>query len=632
MFDFQPPDYLEDEYTPQTQTDALIERIEEIESVLLNGNTWRYVNGGSAAIALGVATLGGGILSPLSTLVLLSSSVAGAISYASYILWEGKELNIKVSPLPLSSGEKEEIKDLLPTQDKAHYRLVQWYGQDAVNWIESQGCLDEVIRHSMAIKGTTGAEAQAYAEKLKAAIADHYLATYPYKNKPSLPPALPKAAIAPQPNQVKLDPPRDAFSAWMRTSRLDKGQPIYDQHGAAYVPSQDGQGFVPLTQPPVTPAPITEDLEPDDNWEIPQSRKKQQRAVPIEDIAHNVANFDKDTESHWCFVAPPRVGKSTLLLSAIAKMSGDVYLVDCKGDDTRLRNSKKLNPGVKYLHVNDGDKIDKLFQLLEYLEGEIIYRQSGGEKTPITLIVDELNQLKITMSVHESRTKSKGLYTFFCSILLKLIGQGLSSKIKVVFSTHSLRVEDLPGNGAMLHQLSVIGLGKGDRIASLKDVITYKIDEDDKSRIRADMLAAIGQNPSEVIAILVYGIPRVISLPYVDYSHLEIEGAKPVKPALNMPAFDEPEPEVPSFTANDLLTYLEKREGRQFTPRELAMNLKVPTEQILIAADGLIQSEAEGVEVVNWRRNGAAIGYFKTQGNSNYPNNVVPFAGVGLGA
>lgn len=542
------------------------------------------------------------MLSPAISLLFLTGLGGAATSYLSYCLHEGQRLKIKPVWLPALSGDDEIIMEVLPPADKLHYLAIVHFGDDVVRRVELDGNLSELLRVIKSFRPSPNSddfatEFNTYMGRIKNQIAPE---------RKAIPAA--REAIAPrQISQPKTPPPLESD--------------IWDEPIA---PS-------PLENPEDDLVnPVYLDDPSDDNWEVPQTRKKQERVVPIKDIAQDIANFEKGNESHWCFVSPPRVGKSTLLLSAIAKMTGTIYLVDCKGDDTRLRNSRKLNPEVKYININTGEKIDKLFELLDYLEDELIHRQGGSKKHPITLIVDELNQLTITMNAYEMRTGRRNLFKLFSSTLLRLVGQGLSSQIKVVFSTHSLRVEDLFGNGATLHQVSVVGLGKKDKIASLKDVITYKVDDDDKSRIRSDMLSAIEQNPDEVIAILVYGVPRVISLPYVDYSHLETVETTATKATRSTPPIFDDEPTIdpeptPSFSPNDLLTWLEKKGDGHYKPRDIsASNKKIPVAQIVEAANGL--HTAGVIELKNWGElQGREIVYFKPQKASAYRDNLVAF-------
>lgn len=551
MFDFQPPDYLEDDTTPQTQTDALIERIEEIESVLLNGNTWRYVNGSSAVGALVVATLGGGILSPLSTLLLLSGSAVGVISYASYVFWEGKELGIKPSPAPISSGEKESIEDLLPREYKTHCRLIQWYGRDAMNWIESQGCLAEVIRHAE-IKGTNALEVQAYTEKLKVAIANHYLAEYP-RRKAAMPQAMQPPAIAPQSRNLSPAPPAEP-------SPMEVSNDAWDETLPEIPEKKPEQGLeTPQLSAPIKVLSIA-DIE-------------QSQSAPTYDWS----NITK--APHLLVVGSTGDGKSTLVKWLVQTYYSDstLMIIDPHAGIDDWGNLEVIGKGRNYRDA---------VVAFGWLHSEMTrrYQVRATTKEPVferlVVVVDEFAAIaknapgvsKSMMGIAQEGRK--------VGIVLCLLSQGENVK--------TLGIE---GEGEQRENFCRIRLGS----------------------FAQKMVERMGKtNLASQYPRFCFVEENFAALP--DLSDFQLTSAPQV----------EPEPSAPVFTANDLLTYLEKKEGRQFKPRELAANLKLPTEQILIAANNLIQSEAEGIEVVNWGRNGAAIGYFKPQESTNY-NNVIPY-------
>ena len=183
---------------------------------------------------------------------------------------------------------------------------------------------------------------------------------------------------------------------------------------------------------------------------------------PVRDLADNIASG----ETHCCIVAKPRSGKSTLLLEIIkASSTSKIYLIDSKGDDLRLRST-----AATFLLCNESGKVPPVMNLFREIESELIARQSGAEKYPITLIVDEINMLRFAINAHDSKELEE-----FTEILIRLLWQGLSAGVKVVFSSHSSRCKTLGIDTAMLDALSFVSLGRNRKYESLEDLLEHQI-------------------------------------------------------------------------------------------------------------------------------------------------------------
>lgn len=620
MMDFQLPEFFETEDTPQTETEKLLARIENIESVLLDGNTWRGVNGGVAAFGTVASLLGVSTLSPLSLLLLSSGSVFAAISYASYVLWEAKELSIKPSFVPLTSGEREKVKNFLPSYEKAHYRLIRWYGKDAVEYLESQGTLEEVIRHAGKIKPIEGRDD--HLELARNQIAAYYLKGMPKKEPRRI-------------TQVTSTPPVAIASLPFVPT------PVEEE------PDDLWGDTIDSTQSPIIESYETDDLDDEEtnDWSIFNSLKKSNKsnAVPTENIAQQIASA---TKSHFCFVAEPQTGKSSLLISSIELIKGDIYFVDCKGDDLRFRNLKKVNSKSKYLKVNEENSLKTFFKLLDALVQTMIERQSNTDRSPITFVVDEINILINIIESYQIETGEKNLFNKFKGKFMRLLNQGLSSGIRVIFTTHTTKVVELFGTSSALHAVSLIGLGKLNKTNSINDCIDYKIRPRHRDKISDEVEKALEQNPESVMALLCYtSPPRIANIPLVDYSHLltGVESkSKTQTKKIEFPLFDDdledesaPTPneviQPVACTPNDLLAQLEKMGDGAYKPSyisSLRKNWKVS--DIETAANGL--HLAGEVELRNWdKAQGRAIVYYSQEQN-RYRNSKVVMGNFGMAA
>ena len=566
--DFQLPEYLEEDTAPQTETEMLLARVEEIESILLEGNTWRYVNGGSAAIGALVGLLGTATLSPLSILLLFSGSALGVFSYSSYVLWEGKELGIKPSPKPVSSGQKESIQDLLPRQQKAHYRLVQWYGQDAVNWIESQGCLDEVIRHSIAIKGTTAEEASAYAEQLKKAIESHYLAHYPGKS--ILPPAQPRRAIAPrQISQPKTPPPleSDIWDEPIAPSPLEN-------------PEDDLEDLAPEKKQ-------HQEIEP--SYQSPVAKPlKVISAKQIKQSAEGVANMynwnDIVKAPHLLVIGSTGDGKSTLVKWLVETYCQDssLMIIDPHTGYEDWGNLEVIGKGRDYSEVAGA---------FDYLQREMTdrYHLRATTKNPVFerlfVVVDEFASIAKNAPAVSRSMLSIAQEGRKVGIVLCLLAQGETVK--------TLGIE---GEGEQRENFCRIRLGS----------------------FAQKMLMKSGQGH------LASTYPRFcfVENSFAPLPNLEGFQIKNFKTVDDEPTID-PEP-TPSFSPNDLLTWLEKKGDGHYKPRDISAKTKIPVAQIVEAANGL--HTAGVIELKNWGElQGREIVYFKPQKASAYRDNLVAF-------
>lgn len=610
--DFQLPEYFEDDTTPQTETEKLLERIEEIESILLDGNTWRFVNGGVGAFGILGSLLGVSTLSPLSLLLLGSSSVFAGVAYGAYALWEGKELGIKPSVVPLTSGQKESIKELLPLPQKAHYRLVQWYGKEAVEYLESQGTLSEVIRHAGNIKPIEGRTD--HAELAKKAIADHYLAKMPKPVKAPRkitqhPTAIPSLNFAPPVENNDID---DSADIWQ--------QPITPSRSPVVENYEDDMD-----------SPVYDNDESDDDWSILDTVKKSnQELISTQNLALEIA---ENTDSHYCFVAEPRVGKSSLLISTIESIKGDVYFVDCKGDDLRFRNLKKVNSKARYMQVNEEKSLTTFFELLDAIVQTMIARQSNLDRYPITFIIDEINILINIINSYESETGDKNIFNKFKGKMMRILAQGLSSGIRLIFTTHTTKVVELFGTSTALQSVSLIGLGKKGKTKAMNDCIDFKIRPRHRDTISEKVEVALSGNVGAVMALLCDTTPpEIVNIPFVNYDHL-LQGVN-VKPkqarTIIFPTFDDDEhveavkEQSVAFTHNDLLTWLEKRGEGFYPPRKISQNLKISVAEIENAANKLHQSGL--IDLKNWGQpQGREIVYFKDIQETTHRNNVIVF-------
>jgi len=228
---------------------------------------------------------------------------------------------------------------------------------------------------------------------------------------------------------------------------------------------------------------------------------------PVRDLADNIASG----ETHCCIVAKPRSGKSTLLLEIIkASSTSKIYLIDAKGDDLRLRST-----AATFLLCNESAKVPPVMNLFREIESELIARQSGAEKYPITLIVDEINMLRFAINAHDSKELEK-----FTEILIRLLWQGLSAGVKVVFSSHSSRCKTLGIDTAMLDALSFVSLGRNRKYESLEDLLEHQI-SGRKSRKLQEYLDSIAATPiQETLALSTLEGVDFYRLPMVNDSPL----------------------------------------------------------------------------------------------------------------
>lgn len=600
---------------PVTRTGKLAIKVEEIKNQVSNGNTIRYVSGVSASVGILGLILGSTALSPFVSLLFLVGAGSSTASYLAHALHEANKLKIDPVWIPTTEGGIDQVlAEILPMQERLLWIAIDNFGAESVETLEYAGHLDYLLRSIKAIK-VRGAETAV--EDFNSAIqqiGNHY-----FPQLSQLNPALPVRQVS------------------QRLKEIDQPvSPVEEE-------TDDLWDDFDSTQSPIVESLYeTNDLDDEEtnNWSIFDSLKKsnESNAVPTENIAQQIAAA---TKSHFCFVAEPQTGKSSLLISTIELIKGDVYFVDCKGDDLRFRNLKKVNSGSKYLKVNEENSLKTFFKLLDALLLTMIERQSNTDRSPITFVVDEINILINIIESYQIETGEKNLLNKFKGKFMRLLNQGLSSGIRVIFTTHTTKVVELFGTSSALHAVSLIGLGKINKTNSINDCIDYKIRQRHRNKISEKVEKALEQNPESVIALLCYtSPPRIVSIPLVNYDHLltGVESKNKIQTKkIEFPTFDDDLEDTPNeviqpvaCTPNDLLTQLEKMRNGAHKPSYISSLTKWKVSDIEMAANEL--HLAGEIELRNWdKAQGRAIVYY-SQEQDRYENSKVVMGNFGMAA
>jgi len=419
------------DYTPAlplTRTEKLLDKIDRMTANYESGNNWKIGSGLLATPGLVGLILGGGLgLNPLIGLAFLCGSSGAIAAWISYTYAEATE-NRALPKFGLFTGDH----DLLPQLtglEQLHYLALERFGVDFVHLIEGKGWLPQLL----------------------VAIREIDLSRVP-------------------------DEQHDRY----HHRAMQQIQEVYALSAAPEWREERTTTQIPEQYPVrgLSPEPVRGNSATGAAIALP----------PVRDLAKTIASG----ETHCCIVAKPRSGKSTLLLEIIkASSTSKIYLIDAKGDDTRLRNT-----AASFLLCNESEKVPPVMSLFREIESELIARQSGAEKYPITLIIDEINMLRFAINAHDSKELEK-----FTEILIRLLWQGLSAGVKVVFSSHSSRCKTLGIDTAMLDAVSFVSLGRNRKYESLEDLLEHQI-SGRKSRKLQEYLDSIATTPiQETLAL-----------------------------------------------------------------------------------------------------------------------------------
>jgi len=418
------------DYTPAlplTRTEKLLDKIDRMTANYESGNNWKIGSGLLATPGLVGLILGGGL--GLNPLIGLAFLCGSSAAIAGWLSYTYAEAteNKALPKFGLFTGDH----DLLPQLtglEQLHYLALERFGVDFVHLIEGKGWLPQLL----------------------VAIREIDLSRVP-------------------------DEQHDRY----HHKAMQQIQEVYAL-SAAPETQQRTTTQIPEQQSPrgLSPEPVRETIATGAAIALP----------PVRDLAKTIASG----ETHCCIVAKPRSGKSTLLLEIIkASSPSKIFLIDAKGDDTRLRNT-----AATFLLCNESEKVPPVMSLFREIESELIARQSGAEKYPITLIIDEINMLRFAINAHDSKELEK-----FTEILIRLLWQGLSAGVKVVFSSHSSRCKTLGIDTAVLDAVSFVSLGRNRKYESLEDLLEHQI-SGRKSRKLQEYLDSIATTPiQETLAL-----------------------------------------------------------------------------------------------------------------------------------
>lgn len=397
-----------------SKTERLDYESQKIIKVLKEGNSWKIGNGlGASASFLGLCFVGGGMVSPFVGLLLLTSLLSSVTSYFSYCLDEAQELGINPLLLPLIGGEESStLSELLTDAEKSHWDLIELFGVPKVKQLESAGLLDSLVEAVQDIDLSNVDDddrIKIYKQELKE-----------IKNSVTLFPKSPSLG-----NSDRPSPSRN----------LPSSSPTVDPW--------DSDGISDRLSLPSTTAVDT----------LP----------PIKDVASDINSLD----GHALIVAKTRSGKTTLLTEIMGQASGQVFLIDAKGDP-------RLSSASVYRVANTPPLAIASLREIANLMATLTTRQNLAQKghtnfTPILLIVDEYNLLRLALK------RDQGDLEYLTDSILRLLTQGASVGIKVILTSHSSRLNTLGFDGSIKDCLSFISLGRNRSYESLEDCLEYQI-------------------------------------------------------------------------------------------------------------------------------------------------------------
>ena len=554
----------EDNDNPDTLTDKLLTRVEQTLEDIQTGNSWRYGNLVSSAVALTGLILGGQMLSPAISLLFLTGLGGAATSYLSYCLHEGQRLKIKPVWLPALSGDDEIIMEVLPPADKLHYLAIVHFGDDVVRRVELDGNLSELLRVIKSFRPNPNSddlatEFNTYMGRIKNQIAPE---------RKAIPAA--REAIAPrQISQPKTPPPleSDIWDEPIAPSPLEN-------------PEDDLEDLAPEKKQ-------HQEIEP--SYQSPVAKPlKVISAKQIKQSAEGVANMynwnDIVKAPHLLVIGSTGDGKSTLVKWLVETYCQDssLMIIDPHTGYEDWGNLEVIGKGRDYSEVAGA---------FDYLQREMTdrYHLRATTKNPVFerlfVVVDEFASIAKNAPAVSRSMLSIAQEGRKVGIVLCLLAQGETVK--------TLGIE---GEGEQRENFCRIRLGS----------------------FAQKMLMKSGQGH------LASTYPRFcfVENSFAPLPNLEGFQIKNFKTVDDEPTID-PEP-TPSFSPNDLLTWLEKKGDGHYKPRDISAKTKIPVAQIVEAANGL--HTAGVIELKNWGElQGREIVYFKPQKASAYRDNLVAF-------
>lgn len=626
----------EEEITPPvTTSEKLLAEVEEIESVLLNGNTHRYVIGGLGVTtglgAIGAAaafTAGTVAISPIGIAILGGATIFSVISYTSYVLYEGSTLNIVPAYMPLESGRTEDVKQYLPKLKKALYKAIERFGVEALNALEEQGRLEELINNITKISGKSFDSAKKDGEKAWEELEAYYIT--PLKSQ-----ATRKATAL---TQQRLAPPQAQQSRAIQTPQYKFVQPIPEESEEEDdMEPQFDRGFQPETEDKLidlwdedTSIPLRASSE--DSSEIESFRfgsislataKKAPLKVisfsQIEQAASPIYKWESIASAHHIMaIGNTGAGKSTLVK----------YIVQTYCQDASLMI---LDPHAGYGDWGDipvigqGQNYQQIAEAFEFLMKTMKERyqvratQRKAKFDKLFVVVDEFAAIA---------SSTKGL----SEIALRIAMEG--RKVEIVLcllaqgeSVKSLKIE---GQSEMKQNFTFIRLGSFAKAQAKRLGLEALAAKYDRYCFVEDQLAPLPDLAEFELSMAVSEeTPQPKLSPAATVPPVVVDEAE----SLEDEDEDEDEDEAkktPALTANDLLTYLySKKNTDTFAVNKLSANLSrknapITVPDVIRAAEDL--AKAGTVKLINWdAKQGRAIFFERHEAKPDLDNVVELF-------